>query len=550
MNTPPRHGPSRGHGGRPLPRRLPLPVSVTLYNFCAPFSCKASKKGTDGSTASRTLRFRPVHEHSSSLLRAVRLELVATIAQDDKGESIDSDKDDKRKRNEQVLYTCVDTSKSVCPTFQHLNEYLFHSCSLQGVNNIPLDLETFESLTVRFSVSDDSNDTTATTTTTATTFLSLPIHPSKLVRIPAVPTNLPLNAVAVHFSDESIRVTPALYQLLKDGGVLDDIVNTRDANDAAAANDYAASRFDDNVFRTLDQVTPAAAVAKTTVSLLETDDESLATPVVKSLFGGDDDDDESAAAAIETVVVSTKVAATVVDETATTATDEANCWSQTEETSSVLDLDLERLLLERLIQEEEALLEQEMAVLQNSKSSLQTKTAELEMLQEQTQQVVEATQTEEAHVQRVDFSLQAQRIKLFCELRTIYRVTVNAELRYFIQGLEIPQQLYAGTVSEEEVGAALGHVAHLVTMMSKYLDVQLRYRIYCFSSRSAIQDDRGAAFPLFQGRTVERLQLEHGVRLLDRNVECICQHRGIRIPLNTHVLAKVKRVYEHVIDGY
>jgi hypothetical protein len=332
--------------------------------------------------------------------------------------------------------------------------------------------------------------------------------------------------VVLHFSDESYRVTPALFQLLTDHGLL------LTADNAGPEYDIDSSRFDDNVFRTLDQVTPVKN--KTTASLLETDDESQATPVPGSSDLG--------------ITAASQVDST--DENGKASDGDNTCWTLTETAWSVQDLVSERDLLERVIREEQAALEQETADLQRSKAALQEGTAQVQTMQDQTDQVQQALQEEDLEAQRVEFLLEAQRIKLFRELRTIFPVTVTLDQRYLILGLEIPSDLYAGTVSEEEVSAALGYLAHLVAMMSKYLAIPLRYRLHCNSSRSAIQDDRAAAFPLFQGRTVERGQLEYGVRLLDRNVECICRMKGIRLPAKARVLAKVKRVYEYVIDGF
>jgi hypothetical protein len=522
MNTPPRSraGPRvlQEHTDSILPRRLPLPVSVTLHNF-VPFSSKASLPHT-----SKKQFYRP--EHSSSLLHAVRLQIVALVARSD------NNSDEKRER---VIFSSVDTSKSVRPTWEHLNEHIQHP---HGSNKANLDVETYESLTMRFSVAeegdnDESNSTESSKDNqdlelapTVNVFLNVPIHPSKLVRIDghSIPASLPLNAVVLHFSDESYRVTPALFQLLTDHGLL------LTADNAGPEYDIDSSRFDDNVFRTLDQVTP---VRSKTASLLETDDESQATPVP-----GSNDMGIIAASQNDSKDKNGK------------ASGDGTCWTLTETAWSVQDLVSERDLLERVLREEQAALEQETADLQRSKVALQEGTAQVQTMQDQTDQVQQALQEEDLEARRIEFLLQAQRIKLFRELRTIFPVTVSLDQRYLIVGLEIPLDLYAGTVSEEEVSASLGYLAHLVAMMSKYLALPLRYRLHCNSSRSAIQDDRASAFPLFQGRTVERGQLEYGVRLLDRNVECICRSKGIRLPAKAHVLAKVKRVYEYMIDGF
>jgi Vacuolar sorting 38 and autophagy-related subunit 14 len=177
---------------------------------------------------------------------------------------------------------------------------------------------------------------------------------------------------------------------------------------------------------------------------------------------------------------------------------------------------------------------------------------------------------------------------------------------FSIRGLPIPHpglDLFAGTtmttsyfavggsfssdggpaISEDDLSAALGYLCHIVFMLSKYLAIPLRYRLICNSSRSAVQDEdchsdaaggslpfsslpastgsssssSGATsgnknallFPLFQARPIEREQVEHGVMLLERNVECLCKTRGIRFDPHSHVLAKVNRIFECIVDG-
>jgi hypothetical protein len=227
----------------------------------------------------------------------------------------------------------------------------------------------------------------------------------------------------------------------------------------------------------------------------------------------------------------------------------------------------------------------------------------------------------------------AQQVRLLRELRTIYPIrrrrrpaplasrggappppTTSSDSdndAFTIRGLPIPhpgKDLFAGTtmttsyyaatltsavgsVGEDDLSAALGHLCHVVSMLSKYLTIPLRYRLICNSSRSAVQDEdchsdyyyhtasnaagvasplssipassgssssggastsgnkKALLFPLFQARPIEREQVEHGVLLLERNVECLCRARGIRFDPHSHVLAKVNRIFECIVDG-
>jgi hypothetical protein len=148
----------------------------------------------------------------------------------------------------------------------------------------------------------------------------------------------------------------------------------------------------------------------------------------------------------------------------------------------------------------------------------------------------------------MEFCLEAQRIKLLKELQTIYPIQSHAE-SFFIRGQEIPSALHAGNVSEEEISAALGFLCHTLVMMSKYLGISLGYRIVCNSSRSAVQQDAVTILPLFQARVVEKDDLDRAMTLLHRNVACLLKTRDISYSETSHILSKVKRIYDKIVDG-
>lgn len=131
----------------------------------------------------------------------------------------------------------------------------------------------------------------------------------------------------------------------------------------------------------------------------------------------------------------------------------------------------------------------------------------------------------------------------------IYSIRCQAEETWVIRGQEIPNDLYSGGASEEEVYAALGFLCHSIVMFSKYLSVALPYRIVCSSSRSAIQQDATTILPLFQARMVERGELDRVMVILERNVACVLKSRGIPYSEDAHMLCKVNRSYDNIIDG-
>jgi hypothetical protein len=76
-------------------------------------------------------------------------------------------------------------------------------------------------------------------------------------------------------------------------------------------------------------------------------------------------------------------------------------------------------------------------------------------MQDQTDQVQQALQEEDLEAQRVEFLLEAQRIS--CSRAYHFPRDVNQSGSALLDsGAETPSDLYAGTVSEEEVSAALG----------------------------------------------------------------------------------------------
>ena len=244
-------------------------------------------------------------------------------------------------------------------------------------------------------------------------------------------------------------------------------------------------------------------------------------------------------------------------------------------TSSSSSLVLRNEQIEQLQKERQAW-QQRIAVQQHTVQQLQQvwqeeveavggAVAQLRIYKEQTQQMRTATQREAETCHRLALHLEAQRIRLVKELRRIYPISTSSTASSSsstttatptIRGLALPsaQREHLFALPEEELSAALGFASHAVLLLSRYLSVPLRYRLYCNSSRSAVQDDRGTVYPLFQARPVEREQVEYAVLLLERNVECIGrQARGIvwenekGVPLT--LLHKINLIYHRVIEG-
>jgi hypothetical protein len=182
------------------------------------------------------------------------------------------------------------------------------------------------------------------------------------------------------------------------------------------------------------------------------------------------------------------------------------------------------------------------------KKSLETLLQQAKTVEQDIRLVRTETKQQEIQLHRDRFLTDAQRVKLLKELRTIYPLTLDPQKGYLIRELRLPVDIYTTSVPEDEMSAALGYACHLVFMVSKYLSVPLRHRIYCNSSRSVIQHD-GILFPLFLARHVEREQLERALALLGADVDCILMTYQIGFTPKSHILARLKRLFDHIVEG-
>lgn len=98
-----------------------------------------------------------------------------------------------------------------------------------------------------------------------------------------------------------------------------------------------------------------------------------------------------------------------------------------------------------------------------------------------------------------------------------------------ICNMVLPNSDYSG-YDEEQISTALGYVAHLTFMMSKYLEVPFRFPILPMCSRSHIKDeistsapDKERTYPLYS-KGKERLQFDYGVFLLNKNIQQLLNH--------------------------
>ena len=153
--------------------------------------------------------------------------------------------------------------------------------------------------------------------------------------------------------------------------------------------------------------------------------------------------------------------------------------------------------------------------------------------------------TEEALL-RAKQQLAFRRRQLFQELSEIFPIvpvaaggTVKSGSLYSINDVTLPNSEQFGGCDEAQLSVALGHGAHVVHMMSIFLQVPNRYPVFVCSSRSRIMDqasqrelDSQREFPLY-AKGKDRLYFEYAVYLLNKNIAQLrwCCH------LNTQDLA-------------
>ncbi|KAG5187050.1 hypothetical protein JKP88DRAFT_308087 [Tribonema minus] len=119
-------------------------------------------------------------------------------------------------------------------------------------------------------------------------------------------------------------------------------------------------------------------------------------------------------------------------------------------------------------------------------------------------------------------------LELAGSLKEVYPIRYDtAAGGYAIRGLVLD----LGSREEEVVAAALAYATHLTSLLAKYLNVTLRYQLFCGASRSAVRDAvlGTPAYPLFR-RGAETERFERGVALLSRDVEQLLAARGLAHP--------------------
>ncbi|KAI9362074.1 UV radiation resistance protein and autophagy-related subunit 14-domain-containing protein [Zopfochytrium polystomum] len=159
--------------------------------------------------------------------------------------------------------------------------------------------------------------------------------------------------------------------------------------------------------------------------------------------------------------------------------------------------------------------------------------------------------------QKTEFSLLIKDIAMkqksvLTDLTGIYNIKqAKAELSVCsIRGIWLPNAEFSGS-DDERISTALGFVAHLVSIMARYLEVPLRYPLNPMSSRSTILDRvskvhiGGREFPLYQ-RGVDKPMFEYGVFLLNKNIEQLMNFVGLNVSNLRNTLSNILQLIQAI----
>ena len=144
-----------------------------------------------------------------------------------------------------------------------------------------------------------------------------------------------------------------------------------------------------------------------------------------------------------------------------------------------------------------------------------------------------------------------QRRRVCSNVADIYPIDPVPEksFAFTIRGLALPKASFDGFSSSYEdtvIAAALGHVVHVISLLSLYLSSLLPYPVSFMCSTSSIVDvlamtTGSRTYPLFP-RSGPRFRFEYGVFLLNKNIEMLTSRLDAKVLDIRHTLANLKFV--------
>ncbi|NXF10407.1 UVRAG protein, partial [Smithornis capensis] len=220
-------------------------------------------------------------------------------------------------------------------------------------------------------------------------------------------------------------------------------------------------------------------------------------------------------------------------------------------------LQLKILVLRNELERQKKALGREVASLQKQKSTLLDREnafgTEYEKLGEHNESLCELRKECTAKREQLLKTNAQQNIRckqLLSELSYIYPIDLNDQKDYFVCGVKLPNSEDFQAKDDGSIAVALGYTAHLVSMISFFLQVPLRYPIIHKGSRSTIKDnindkltEKEREFPLYP-KGGEKLQFEYGVYLLNKNIAQLRYQHGLSTPDLRQTLPNLKNFME------
>jgi UV radiation resistance-associated gene protein len=183
----------------------------------------------------------------------------------------------------------------------------------------------------------------------------------------------------------------------------------------------------------------------------------------------------------------------------------------------------------------------------SSRESFMSHDLELQLQQTQSmheeQPIIEAKRDD---IRQITDTAHGQRRRIAEDILRIFPIEPipGKALAFTIRGLALPNASDLDDTDEPTVSAALGHVAQVVHMLAAYLSKPLPYPLRPRGSTSTVVDQVSAStatsvYPLFS-RGVARFRFEYGVFLLNKNIEILSNHVGLRVMDLRHTLPNLK----------
>ncbi|KYO19202.1 UV radiation resistance-associated gene protein isoform X1 [Alligator mississippiensis] len=215
----------------------------------------------------------------------------------------------------------------------------------------------------------------------------------------------------------------------------------------------------------------------------------------------------------------------------------------------VLQNELERQ--RKALGQEEALLHKKQNVLHEKENTFKTEYQRLQVHNESLHELRKECTAKRELFLKTNAQLTIRCRQLLSELSYIYPVDLNDQKDYFVCGVKLPNSEDFQAKDDGSIAVALGYTAHLVSMISYFLQVPLRYPIIHKGSRSAIKDnindkltEKEREFPLYP-KGGEKLQFEYGVYLLNKNIAQLRYQHGLGTPDLRQTLPNLKNFMEH-----